>query len=500
MLHPTSLPGPFGIGDLGAEAYRFADFLSNTGQSVWQILPLCPPSRGNSPYMSFSAFAGNPLLISLEKLVEEGLLAAQDIAAPPPFPADRVDYPRVRDFKMPLLRKAFGKFIEAYPRAHPEDFYRFTTENNFWLEDYALFMALRDAHGGRVWTEWEEGAVRRDPGMLAKWRNVLAWQIQFHRFTQYTFFKQWHALKDYCHKKGIRLFGDIPIYVDHNSADVWAHQELFILDESGNPVVVSGVPPDYFSATGQLWANPIYRWDVRQQAGFSWWIDRFRINLALVDMVRLDHFRGFEAYWEIPAGETTAVNGRWVKGPGVAFFEAVEAALGKINIVVEDLGVITPEVDALRDHFGYPGMRVLQMAFGTDPKAPEYRPHNHIRNCVVYTGTHDNDTTIGWFTTKPGVQTTQTREEVEAERRYVLDYVGHDGREINWDMVRLAFSSVAGLAMVPLQDLLGLGSEARMNFPAKENGNWEWRFRAGMLTPAIQDRLKNLTRIYERCP
>jgi len=500
LLHPTSLPGPFGIGDLGPEAYNFVDFLASTGQSFWQILPLGHISYGNSPYMCFSAFGGNPYLISLEKLVEDGLLEPADIKNPPQFPRNRVDYGWIISYKMPLLVRAFQKFRELYSAKYPDDFYTFSEGNAFWLEDYALFTALKDEHHGQIWTSWEEGAARRTDDALVEWRNRLADKIQFWKYVQYQFFKQWMSLRNYCHSKGVRIIGDIPVYVAHDSAEVWAHRELFYLDNEGNPLVVAGVPPDYFSTTGQRWGNPIYRWDIMAQSGYRWWIDRFRINFSLVDMVRLDHFRGFEAYWEIPATEPTAVNGRWVKGPDIGLFNAIKSALGDLPMIAEDLGVITPEVDALREQLGFPGMRILQMAFGNDPKATEYRPHNHIRNCVVYTTTHDHNTTVGWFTVEPGTQTTQTREEIEKERVYALRYIGNNGTEIHWEFIRLALGSVASLAIFPLQDVLGLRTEARMNLPGTNQGNWEWRFTLDMLTPAICERLRELTATYERAP
>jgi len=328
----------------------------------------------------------------------------------------------------------------------------------------------------------------------------LAHEIQFWKYLQYQFFKQWFSLKKYCHDQGVRIIGDLPIYVAHDSAEVWAHRHLFHLNDDGEPLVIAGVPPDYFSATGQRWGNPIYRWKLMARRGYRWWTDRLRMNLTMVDMVRLDHFRGFQAYWEIPADEPTAINGRWVMGPGIEFFETVKKELGALPMIAEDLGVITPEVDELRRQLGFPGMRILQMAFGTDPKASEYRPHHHIHNSVVYTATHDHNTTVGWFTAEAGTQSTQTAEEVEKERKDAMQYLGTDGREIHWDFIRLALGSVARLAILPLQDVLGLGTESRMNLPGTAHGNWEWRFNFEMLTPAIRERLRELTRIYERIP
>ncbi|MFC1871823.1 4-alpha-glucanotransferase [Chloroflexota bacterium] len=500
LLHPISLPGPFGIGDLGPEAYKFVDFLVSTDQRLWQILPLGHTSYGNSPYMCLSAFGGNPYLISLERLVDDGLLDSTDILNPPDFPNNRVDYGRAINYKMSLLVKSFEKFKEQNSTKYLEDFYTFSETNAFWLEDYALFTSLKEAHNGQVWTKWEEGTSTRQLDALVQWRNKLADNIQFWKYVQYQFFKQWLNLKSYCNEKGIRIIGDVPIYVAHDSAEVWAHRKQFHLDEQGNPIVVGGVPPDYFSATGQRWGNPIYQWDMMAQRGYRWWIDRFRTNFTLVDMVRLDHFRGYQAYWEIPETEPTAVKGRWVKGPAIALFNAVKEALGDVQMIAEDLGVITPEVDNLREQVGFPGMRILQMAFGSDAKAPDYRPHNHIANCAVYTATHDHNTTVGWFTTEPGTQTTQTADEVKKEREYALKYLGTDGSEIHWDFIRLALSSVARIAISPLQDVLGLGAEARMNLPGTTKGNWEWRFTSDMLTPTIRERLRELTRVYDRSP
>lgn len=502
LLHPTSLPGPFGIGDLGPEAYRFADFLAGAGQSLWQVLPLGPTGYGNSPYMSFSAFGGNPLLISPERLVDEGLLDPAQIRPNLPLAAGRVDFPAVVEFKWGLFEKAFERFVADPVRHQATEYFTFCEQNAFWLEEYALFMALKDAHRGRIWCDWDPGAAKRDPGELVKWRNQLIGPVQFQKFLQYTFFRQWTALTEYCHHKNIEVIGDVPIYVAYDSADVWAHPEYFRLEESGKPVVIAGVPPDYFSATGQRWGNPIYKWEVMAGNGYDWWFERFRANLTLVDLVRLDHFRGFEAYWEIPAAEETAVNGRWVKGPGAGLFASVRDRLSSLGIpfrvIAEDLGVITPEVDKLRDDLGFPGMRILQMAFGSDPKASEYLPHNHVRNSVVYTATHDHNTTVGWFTAQPGAQTTQSADEVASERAHALEYTDCTPEQIHWGLIRLAMSSVAAMAIVPVQDLLGLGTGSRMNLPGTLSGNWEWRLQKDQLTPEAAARLADLTRIYER--
>lgn len=500
LLHPTSLPGPWGIGDLGPQADCFADFLVAAGQSWWQLLPLGPTGYGNSPYMCFSALAGNSLLVSPERLVEDGLLSADELERHAPLPADRVDFPGAIKLKRELLARSFETFQSSAPRAHREGLLSFVERHAVWLEDYALFMAIKESHRGQAWTRWEPELVSRKPQALQDASRRLRSRVEFHRYVQYVFFHQWHLLRESCHRRGIRIIGDLPIYVAHDSADVWAHPELFYLDEAGHPRVVAGVPPDYFSATGQRWGNPIYRWEERAKSGFGWWIERFRANLALVDLVRLDHFRGFEAYWEIPANETHATHGRWVKGPGAKFFAAPKSTLGTLPVIAEDLGVITPEVEALRDEFALPGMNILQMAFGGDPKAASYRPHNHRQHCVVYTATHDHNTTVGWFTAEPGRETTQSRAEIDAERALALKYLGTDGREIHWDFIRLAMSSVAKLAVFPLQDVLGLGTEARMNRPGTARGNWEWRFSADTLDGRPAARLRDLVSLYDRLP
>jgi 4-alpha-glucanotransferase len=497
LLHPTSLPGRFGIGDLGKEAYHFADFLADTGQHLWQMLPLGPTGYDNCPYQSLSVFAGNPLLISLEKLLEEGNLDPSDLDNRPSFPENLVDYEGVVEFKTPLLRRACENFEKRATPSQRQQLAVFCQQNASWLDVYSLFMALHEAHALAIWNTWEADIRSRQPEATERWTRKLAPEMRCHQYQQYQFFKQWKELKKYCNQCGIKLVGDIPIFVALDSAEVWSHPEMFYLDESGQPTVVAGVPPDYFSKTGQLWGNPLYRWDVMAQDGYRWWIERFRAARTLVDIIRLDHFRGFEKYWEIPGEDTTAVNGRWVPGPGAAFFEAVKKALGELPIIAEDLGVITPEVHALRDRFEFPGMRVLQFAFGDGPE-DIHQPHNYPRNCVVYTGTHDNNTILGWFGGEDIGTTTQSREERDQEIRLALKYLGTDGREINWDFIRLALISVANTAIIPLQDILGLGSQARMNIPGTTQGNWRWRFTAGMLTDRIRDRLREMTRLYGR--
>lgn len=500
LLHPTSLPGPWGIGDLGPEAYRFVDFLSSAGQSWWQLLPLGPTGYGNSPYMCFSAFAGNPILISPAQLVEEGLLERKVLNKPSSFSSDYVDYGAVIQKKRQLLQQSYETFQAEASATHRQAFQIFREKHAAWLEDYALFMALKETHKGQAWTKWEEDLILRKPTVLQRQSRQLREPINFHRYAQYLFFQQWATLRQYARAKDIKIIGDLPIYVAHDSSDVWSHPDRFFLDEKGLPTVVAGVPPDYFSATGQRWGNPIYRWEIRDQSGFQWWVDRFKATYDLVDLIRVDHFRGFESYWEIPASEPTAMNGRWVKSPGRELFTALTKALGELTIIAEDLGVITPEVEALRNEFGFPGMKILQMAFGHDPKAHDYRPHHFTHNCTVYTATHDHNTTVGWFTSDPGTETTQTQEEIEEERTCALRYLNSDGREIHWDFIRLALSSVAKLAIFPLQDILGLDSNYRMNRPGTAKGNWEWRFKKTQLTDEVSRRLREVTALFDRLP
>jgi 4-alpha-glucanotransferase len=489
LLHPTSLPGRYGIGDLGAEARRFADFLAAAGQTLWQVLPLGPTGFGDSPYQCFSARAGNPLLISLERLTELGWLDASALATAPEFPEDRVDFERLIPWKMALLQSA---------KPPPSGFREFCEANQHWLDDFALFMALKEHHHFVEWTRWEPGARDRDPKALAKCREQLAKPIAAQKFLQFVFFEQWRELRDYARQRRVRIMGDLPIYVAHDSADVWANPQHFHLDALGNPTVVAGVPPDYFSQTGQLWGNPIYRWDLLAKDGYRWWLDRFRAAFETVDMVRLDHFRGFEAYWEIPASEPTAVHGRWVKGPGAALFRAARSALGELPLVAENLGVITPEVEAMRHEFALPGMAVLQFAFGTDAQAPTFRPHKYPREVVAYTGTHDSDTTVGWWSSKGRGESTRSDDDIRRERDFAMRYLNTDGREIHWVLIRALLASVADTVLFPLQDVLGLGTEARMNLPATLGGNWRWRYRAGAPTPELAQRLGELTRLYER--
>jgi len=500
LLHPTSLPGGAGIGDLGREAYAFVDFLAETRQSLWQVLPVGPTGYGDSPYQSFSAFAGNPMLISLDSLVSDGLLAESDLKDAKRLPQDRVDYGPVIEFKNACLWKAFDAFEGNATDAQRAELSRFNEQSSSWLDDYALFRSIKDGSDGAEWTKWDKHLRVREDKALYFWGQNHTREIAAHKFFQYVFFRQWLHLAHYANEKGIRIIGDVPIFVAHDSADVWAHPKLFHLDAKGNPKKVAGVPPDYFSETGQLWGNPLYRWDVMEKDGYSWWMERLRATLQLVDIIRLDHFRGFERYWAVPGTEQTAVKGKWEHGPGPKFFEAVQSSLGNVPIIAEDLGFITPEVEHLRDQFGFPGMRVLQFAFGNDDQADSFKPYNFPHGCVVYTGTHDNDTTVGWLTSSGAGDSTRSGEEVSKERDFVLKYLGTDGHEIHWDMIRLSLASVARVAITPMQDLLGLGSDARMNVPARETGNWSWRFLSDQVTPETRSRLGELTQVYGRDP
>jgi 4-alpha-glucanotransferase len=486
LLHPTSLPGGSGIGELGEAAYRFVDHLVEGGQSLWQILPLGPTGYGDSPYACFSALAGNPMLIDLSALVAEGDVSEADLNDTPDFPRGRVDFGAVITFKTSVLQQAARRFREHAGGERRETFDRFCRENADWLDDFALFMALKDAHDGAVWNTWERDLVVRKPEALRAWRERLDDAIFAQRYMQFQFFRQWEALKAYAEEHEVQIVGDIPIFVAFDSVDVWAHPELFYLDEELNPTKVAGVPPDYFSPTGQLWGNPLYRWDVLAEQDYGWWVRRFEQTLRTVDIVRLDHFRGFAAYWAVPAGEETAVNGEWEEGPGAPFFEAIRTALGELPIIAEDLGHITPDVEELRERFKFPGMNVLQFAFTSDAGNP-YLPHNLRRNAVIYTGTHDNDTTVGWYNSREA-------EEMEAFHAYA----GPVEESVHWALIRLAYRTVADLAIVPLQDVLGLGAEARMNTPGKFGDNWTWRFTSGQFEVGLRERLMSMAKTYGR--
>lgn len=486
LLHITSLPGRFGTGDLGGEAYRFIDFLEATGQTYWQILPLVPTGYGDSPYSSVSAFAGNPLLISPEKLLEDGLLSAEFVENAPGFPSERVDYGMVYEWKRWMLETAFETFRSEFPGDLTAEFEAFCGENAWWLDDYALYRAIKEARGHRPWFEWEDALKLRDETALDDTRAEVDGPIMAEKFNQFLFFRQWRQLRSYANERGIKIIGDVPIFVALDSADVWCNQEKFKLNEDGSPKVVSGVPPDYFSRTGQLWGNPIYDWDAMRDDGFSWWIARLAFALKMVDIVRIDHFIGFARMWEVPGNHKTAEHGEWVGVPGGEVFTSLAQALGDLPFIAEDLGAITPEVEHVRDSFGIPGMRVLQFGFGGDPN-DLHLPHNYVRNCVAYTGTHDNDTSAGWYKSSPRHQ-----------RRLCRSYTGSSGRAVHWDMIRSVVSSVADTAIVPMQDLLGLGNDARMNLPASDGGNWQWRLRHGDLNDGLTEAVRDITRIYGR--
>jgi 4-alpha-glucanotransferase len=486
LLHPTSLPGPGGIGDLGDSSRGWVEWLTQSGCSLWQVLPLGPTGYGDSPYQCFSAFAGNPLLIALGDLVENGLLLHEEIEDSPAFPDDHVDFGEVIGHKSRLLDLAARRFAERASADLRKGFAAFQAEQDFWLEDYALFMALKEAHDNRSWTEWEPEYVARQPGALVDARKRLQTRIENVRVRQFLFFEQWNTLHRQAREAGIVIVGDIPIFVAHDSADVWANTRLFHLDSSGRPTVVAGVPPDYFSDTGQRWGNPLYRWETMQHDDYAWWIARLKSTLSLVDVVRLDHFRGFQAYWEVPAEAPTAEAGRWVPGPGENFLDAVQREFSALPLIAEDLGVITPEVVELRERYGLPGMKVLQFAFDSGPDNP-FLPHNFTRMAVAYTGTHDNDTTRGWYETA-----------AEDEQDYCRRYLMSDGRDISWDLIRAIWSSVANWAVTPLQDVLSLEGAARMNYPGRSEGNWSWRVRREQLTAETAARLRDLSQRYGR--
>jgi 4-alpha-glucanotransferase len=497
LLHPTSLPGDFGVGDFGSEAYKFIDFLEKARQAYWQILPLGPTGYGDSPYQSFSAFAGNTHLISPQKMVEDGFLTEDETNQKPDFTENRVDFGAVYEWKNRILPKAFERFQSMPNYDLRGDFDTFSRENAAWLDDYALYRAIKAAQNHRAWYEWDEPLRLRYENELNQAREALQTEIEAQKFYQFLFFRQWASLKKYANDKNIKIIGDVPIFVARDSADVWCNPHEFKLNEDGSPQVVAGVPPDYFSKTGQLWGNPIYDWERMRAEGFRWWIERVRFTLKTVDIIRVDHFRGFVGAWEVPGGDKTAENGSWSQVPGKDLFAALKNEFGELPMMAEDLGVITPEVEDLRDSFGFPGMRILQYAFGGDPKNRDL-PHNYIQNCVAYTGTHDNDTTVGWFHSKAGAGSTRDASQIDRESEFCREYLKSDGSEIHWDFIRAVWASVADTAIAPMQDLLGLGNDARMNLPATDAGNWNWRFRKDDLTEEIAARLRRLTEIYGR--
>lgn len=499
LLHPSSFPSRHGIGDFGPEAYRFVDFLAQSGQRWWQTFPLGPTGAGNSPYQTLSVFAGNPLLISLDLLAKDGLLSRGDLSNPIKN-TDLVDYYAVQQFKFPLLHQAFQNFEKKKETREYRRYLEFCSQEKKWLSTYALFKALKTAHYEKPWWEWAEPYRKREPRALQEAEEALQAEIHYEQFLQYEFFKQWDHLKSYCEKKDIGVIGDIPIFVAHDSADVWANPSLFYLDNEGHSIYMAGVPPDYFSRTGQLWGNPLYRWDVLKKRGYDWWVGRFKMAFRFSHAVRLDHFIGFYRHWAVPGGAATAEHGHWLKGPRSHFFKTVLKKCGPMEIIAEDLGIVIDEVKKLRDEFAFPGMRVLQFAFGNDPEAQNYLPHSYIRRCVVYTGTHDNDTTVGWFNDVGSKSSTRSKRQIKAERAFTMLYANSNGHQIHWDLIHLALMSVADTAIIPAQDLLGLGTRARMNRPGTGEGNWRWRLMKGALTSKIAERMFELTQAANRLP
>jgi len=486
LLHPTSLPGPYGIGDIGSRAHRWVEFLSGAGCGLWQVLPIGPTGYGDSPYQCFSSFAGNPLLISPDALLKDDLLHPDDLYDHPYFPENRIEFGEVIPWKAGVLDRSFIRYQHTQSPQLNAEMEEFQVIHSAWLEDFSLFMALKEAHGGAPWHTWEKPLRERQPEALSNTRKQHAVAIQRQIYRQFLFFRQWAKLKSLAHEKNIQIIGDIPIFVAHDSADVWANPHLFHLDASGMPTFVAGVPPDYFAPTGQLWGNPLYRWDVHAATGYTWWLERIKATLNMVDIIRVDHFRGFAGYWEVPGKAKTAEIGRWVPGPGKDFFRSIRQSLGDLPIIAEDLGVITPDVVELRDSFDLPGMRIFQFAFDSDPEDP-FLPHNYPANCVVYTGTHDNDTVRGWYERVP-----------EKDKAFYRRYLDRDGNSVSWDMIRGVWSSVAVFGLAPMQDFLNLGNEARMNYPGNPSGNWMWRMSANAQTSDLQAKIKEFNYLYSR--
>ena len=486
LLHPSSLPGPYGIGDLGPQAFQWVKFLSSAGCGLWQVLPLGPTGYGDSPYQCFSAFAGNPILVSPDALIGEDLLHEDDVIEKINFDFHKVDFGAVIPYKYGILDRSYKRFKSRGSELIKSDFLKFQEKETHWLSDFSVFMAIKEEFGGGPWINWPLPLRAREPKALIDFVTTHETAIERHKYRQFLFFRQWNRLKDYANSQNIKILGDIPIFVAHDSADVWAHPELFFMDETGNPTVVAGVPPDYFSPTGQLWGNPIYRWDIHATSDYDWWLSRFQAVLTMVDIVRLDHFRGFAGYWEIPANETTAINGRWVSGPGSNFFHKIKKGLGELPIIAEDLGVITDDVDELRETFALPGMKVLVFAFDGDA-SNDFLPHHYTRDSVVYTGTHDNDTALGWY----------KRSDKKA-RDYARRYLARDGHDISWDLIRAAWSSVSVFSIAPMQDFLSLDNEARMNYPSKLGGNWVWRMTEDAMSKHLIERIAEMNLLYGR--
>lgn len=486
LLHPTSFPGPDGIGDIGPEAYNWVDFLVQSGCKLWQVLPLGPTGYGDSPYQCFSAFAGNPYLINPILLVDDELLSLDELSDRPDFQNEKVDFGSVIGWKIELLNRAYKNFKKTKPPELTQLFNQFIISEKEWLNDFSLFMAIKEVNGGASWENWSFPLRKRDPQTIDQFKNENQDLIESHQFRQFLFFKQWIALKNYANEQGVKIVGDIPIFISFDSSDAWSNPELFFFDKDLKPTVVAGVPPDYFSATGQLWGNPLYRWEVHKNDNYSWWLKRINATLKLFDYIRLDHFRGFVNYWEVPAGNITAEKGRWLPGPGAHFFETVLNELGNLPIIAEDLGEISQDVFDLRDQFDLPGMKICQFAFTGDPDDP-FLPHNYPKNCVAYSGTHDNDTALGWYQNAP-----------EDEKDFCRRYLSRSGENVSWDLIRLVWSSVARISIAPLQDFLSLDTEARMNFPGKASGNWSWRVLPEQINPNLSERIKELNFLYSR--
>ena len=488
LLHPTSFPAKYGMGDFGREAKTFIDFLEKTGQTIWQVLPLGPTGYGNSPYASYSAFAGNHYLISLDILAEKELLEPADLKSAELPVKLAAEYEKSFEIKDDLYKKAYNNFTKNKSSGDEQAYKKFRKANTYWLEDYCLFMACSLANDREPWNLWDSDLAMRKPKVIKKAKKEYADEIELQRWLQYEFFNQWYELKKYANSRGVRVIGDIPIFVDHNSSDVWGNPQYFEVDQAGNRKLVAGVPPDYFSETGQLWGNPLYKWKAIEEDNFSWWVERFRQMFDLYDAIRVDHFRGFDEYWEVPAEEKTAINGRWVKAPGKKLFKTIKNELGELPILAEDLGVMTPAVEELRDMFDFPGMKILQFAFDSDA-GNDFLPHNYPQNCVVYTGTHDNDTTIGWYNSAP-----------EVEKHRLREYAKTDGSEVQWDLIRLGMLSVADQAIFPLQDYMNLDAEHRMNIPGTVGNNWLWRYRSNMLQNVDYGRIRKLSEMGNRLP
>ncbi len=486
LLHPTSFPGPYGIGDIGPRAHRWIEFLAGAGCGLWQVLPIGPTGYADSPYQCFSSYAGNPFLISPDSLLKDDLLHPDDLYDHPCFPEERVDYGQVIPWKLGVLDRSFIRFQHIQSTQLADEMAEFQSKNAAWLGDFALFMALKEAHGGAPWPSWEKPLRQRQPEALEAARKQYDVAIQRQVYRQFLFYRQWTRLREHAHEKNIQIIGDIPIFVAHDSADVWANPKLFYLESDGTPTFVAGVPPDYFSPTGQLWGNPLYRWSVHTESGYEWWLKRLKATLDMVDIVRIDHFRGFAGYWEVPGSAKTAEKGRWVPAPGMDFFRVVRQSLGDLPIIAEDLGVITPDVVELRETYNLPGMRIFQFAFDSDPGDP-FLPHHYPAHCVVYTGTHDNDTALGWYERVP-----------EKDKAFYRQYMDRDASHVSWDMIRGVWSSVAVFGLAPMQDFLSLGNEARMNYPGNPSGNWMWRMPSHAQTPELQEKIRELNYLYSR--